>query len=125
MGTLKRGLGVNAKSKKRREPRPFRRRKTDYTTGAINPCTQSFINLCVLYVFMVCALKRHGERSRVKRVQVTFTGEQWSLVERFRGVMGNDDAEIVRNIVLTWLTEKSVVTESVKRSLGAEGGTQR
>jgi hypothetical protein len=39
--------------------------------------------------------------------------------------MGDDDAEIVRNIVLTWLSEKSVVAESVKRSLSAEGGTQR
>ena len=68
-------------------------------------------------MFMVCALKRHGERSRVKRVQVTFTGEQWSLIERFRGVMGNDDAEIVRNIVLAWLSEKSVVTSIAKMAL--------
>jgi predicted transcriptional regulator len=74
---------------------------------------------------MVCDLRRSKERSRVKRVQVTFTEEQWSLVERFRGVMGNDDAEIVRNIVLAWLAEKSVVAESVKRTLDAEGGAQR
>ncbi|MFP3320105.1 MAG: hypothetical protein RXO24_06050 [Acidilobus sp.] len=58
-------------------------------------------------------------------MQVTFTEEQWSLIERFRGVMGSEDAEIVRNIVLAWLSEKSVVAESVKRSLGAEGGAQR
>jgi len=67
-------------------------------------------------------LKCDKERSKVKRLQVTFTEEQWSLIERFRGVMGNEDAEIVRNIVLAWLSEKSVVAESVKRSLGAEGG---
>jgi hypothetical protein len=73
-------------------------------------------------VFVVCALKCDKERSKVKRLQVTFTEEQWSLIERFRGVMGNEDAEIVRNIVLAWLSEKSVVAESVKRSLGAEGG---
>ena len=70
-------------------------------------------------------MKRDKERSKVKRVQVTFTEEQWSLIERFRGVMGNEDAEIVRNIVLAWLSEKSVVAESVKRPLGAEGGAQR
>jgi hypothetical protein len=70
-------------------------------------------------------LKRNQGRSRVKRVQVTFTGEQWSLVECFRGVMGNDDAEIVRNMVLAWLAEKSVVAESAKRPPSAEGGTQR
>lgn len=49
-----------------------------------------------------------------KRVQVTFTPEQWSLIEKFKGVFGNDDAEIVRNIVLAWLSEKSVVATSVK-----------
>jgi hypothetical protein len=74
---------------------------------------------------MVCALKHNKGGSKVKRVQVTFTEEQWSLIERFRGVMGSEDAEIVRNIVLAWLSEKSVVAESVKRSLGAEGGAQR
>jgi hypothetical protein len=76
-------------------------------------------------VFVVCALKRSKERGRVKRVQVTFTEEQWSLIERFRGVMGNDDAEIVRNIVLAWLAEKSVISENIKRSFSAEGGAQR
>ena len=70
-------------------------------------------------------MKRSKERSRVKRVQVTFTEEQWSLIERFRGVMGNDDAEIVRNIVLAWLAEKSVISENIKRSFSAEGGAQR
>jgi hypothetical protein len=39
--------------------------------------------------------------------------------------MGNDDAEIVRNIVLAWLSEKSVVSENIKRSLSTEGGAQR
>lgn len=57
------------------------------------------------------------DRSKTKRVQVTFTEEQWKLIERFRGVMGNDDAEIIRNIVLAWLAEKSLVTESVKKKI--------
>jgi hypothetical protein len=66
---------------------------------------------------MVCILERNQERSRVKRVQVTFTVEQWSLVERFRGVMGSDDAEIIRNIVLAWLSEKSIVASIAKMRL--------
>jgi len=70
-------------------------------------------------------LKHNKGGSKAKRVQVTFTEGQWSLIERFRGVMGSEDAEIVRNIVLAWLSEKSVVAESAKRSLGAEGGAQR
>jgi hypothetical protein len=65
------------------------------------------------------------DRSRTKRVQVTFTEEQWSLIERFKGVMGNDDAEVVRNIVLAWLAEKSVVAESVKRRMKEEEGEKK
>ena len=34
--------------------------------------------------------------------------------------MGNDDAEIVRNIVLSWLAEKSMVSSAVKKE--ADGG---
>jgi hypothetical protein len=64
-------------------------------------------------VFEVCILS--NTKNRVKRVQVTFTMEQWSLIETFRGIMGSDDAEIVRNIVLAWLAEKSVIIEYVKR----------
>lgn len=69
----------------------------------------------------MCGLKHSEERSRVKRVQVTFTADQWRLIERFKGVMGSDDAEVVRNIVLAWLAEKSVVTSEVKRGAGAGG----
>lgn len=53
-----------------------------------------------------------------KRVQVTFTGEQWVLIDNFRGEMGNGDSEIVRNIVLSWLSEKSFISSSVKAKLG-------
>jgi hypothetical protein len=65
------------------------------------------------------------DRGRTKRVQITFTEEQWSLIERFKGVMGNDDAEVVRNIVLAWLAEKSVVAESVKRRIKEEEGEKK
>ena len=59
---------------------------------------------------MVCLLRHKFKEN--KRVQVTFTTEQWSLIEKFRGVLGNDDAEIVRNIVLSWLAEKSIVAST-------------
>ena len=73
----------------------------------------------------MCILKRNQGRSRVKRVQVTFTEEQWSLIELFRGVMGNDDAEIVRNIVLAWLAEKSVISTHMKGNTGFVKGEPR
>ena len=69
-------------------------------------------------------MKHKREGGRVKRVQVTFTEEQWSLIECFKGIMGRDDAEIVRNIVLSWLSEKSLVSESAKRGASA-GGSER
>lgn len=58
---------------------------------------------------------RRKENIKSKRVQVSFTEEQWKLIERFKGIMGNDDAEVVRNIVLAWLAEKSVITETIKK----------
>ena len=61
---------------------------------------------------------RGKDRGKVKRVQVTFTEEQWRLIERLRGIMGTDDAEIVRSIVLSWLSEKSLVSSAVKGEQG-------
>ena len=55
------------------------------------------------------------KKSEGKRVQVTFTEEQWSLIEQLRGVMGDGDAEIVRSIVLAWLAEKSLISSAVKK----------
>lgn len=57
------------------------------------------------------------ESVKCKRVQVSFTEDQWKLIEKFKGIMGNDDAEVVRNIVLAWLAEKSIITQSVKKGL--------
>ena len=51
----------------------------------------------------------------VKRVQVTFNSEQWKLLSKLRGSMGNTDAEIVRNIVLAWLAEKSFISDEAKK----------
>ena len=57
---------------------------------------------------------KHKNLGQPKRVQVSFTEEQWALIDRFRGVLGKEDAEIVRNIVLSWLSEKSIVSSAVK-----------
>jgi predicted transcriptional regulator len=57
------------------------------------------------------------QKEDIKRVQVTFTKEQWELIERFKGTLGQTDAEIVRNIVISWLSEKSVITTKVKKEI--------
>lgn len=49
-----------------------------------------------------------------KRVQVTFTQSQWNLIEKLRGELGDKDADIIRNIVLAWLSEKSFISTSAK-----------
>jgi len=74
---------------------------------------------------MVCVIRHSRERKAIKRVQVTFTEEQWRLIEKFRGIMGSDDAEIVRNIVLAWLSEKSFVSVSVKKNIRLEEGEEK
>ena len=61
-------------------------------------------------------IQKHDKRGKVKRIQVTFTEEQWRLLEDLKGLLGNEDAEIVRNIVLAWLAEKSVISTFLKQN---------
>lgn len=56
-----------------------------------------------------------------KRIQVTFTSEQWDLIQKFKGVMGQSDSEVVRNIVLAWLAEKSLISSQVKERTDGAG----
>lgn len=46
-----------------------------------------------------------------KKVQVTFSDGQWRLIEKLRGTMGETDSEIVRNLVIAYLSEKSYIKE--------------
>jgi hypothetical protein len=52
--------------------------------------------------------------SNTKRVQVSFTKGQWSIIESLRGKFGDSDSQIVRGIVISWLAEKSILSSSVK-----------
>jgi len=53
----------------------------------------------------------------VHKVQVTFTDEQWKLISRAKGKMGSGDADLVRNIVIAWMAEKSIISQSVKEEI--------
>jgi hypothetical protein len=53
-----------------------------------------------------------------RRVQVVFTESQWALIESLRGELGDSDSELVRNIILAWLSEKSFISSTVKQRLG-------
>ena len=52
-------------------------------------------------------------RGMGKKVQVTFSDGLWKVVEKLRGTMGDSDSEIVRNIVISYLSEKSYIKEEV------------
>ena len=51
----------------------------------------------------------------MKRLTVQFTDEQWKLINLV--AMGNTDAEKVRNIVVSWLAEKSLISTEAKKKL--------
>lgn len=55
--------------------------------------------------------------AEVKRIQVSFTEQQWKLLNQFKGEFGESDAEIIRSIVLSWLAEKSFITDTVKSKI--------
>ena len=63
-------------------------------------------------MFIVIQLKH---KYNTKRVQVSFTARQWALIEKLQGEMGMTDADIIRNIVLAWLAEKSFISYSIKK----------
>lgn len=52
--------------------------------------------------------------SKTKKVQVSFTEKQWEVIEKLRGELGDGDSDIVRNIVIAWLSEKSFISDSAK-----------
>jgi len=51
-----------------------------------------------------------------KKVQVTFSNGQWRLIQKLKGTIGETDSEIVRNIVISYLSEKSYVKEEVAKN---------
>ncbi len=53
----------------------------------------------------------------VKRIQVQFTPEQYELLKKFKGELGGSDADVVRNIVISWLMEKSFISTALKEKI--------
>ncbi len=48
------------------------------------------------------------------RVQVVLTREQYEIIQMLKGLMGSSDSEVVRNIIIAWLSEKSIISERLK-----------
>ncbi|MDH5402813.1 MAG: CopG family transcriptional regulator [Candidatus Heimdallarchaeota archaeon] len=52
--------------------------------------------------------------AKSNRIHVTLSDEQLELVNMFKGELGSTNSEIIRNIVLSWLSEKSFISSRVK-----------
>lgn len=51
-----------------------------------------------------------------KRIIVTLPDETYKLMKKLDG-MGDKDAEIVRNLVIAWMAEKSMISTSAKEKI--------
>ena len=40
------------------------------------------------------------------KIPVTFKDKQWRFIEKYKGLLGDKRAEIVRNIALNWILSK-------------------
>jgi len=49
------------------------------------------------------------------QVNVKLTDDQKQIVEDLVGIMGGTEAEVLRNIFLAWLSDKSLLTEAIKK----------
>lgn len=51
----------------------------------------------------------------VKRLTVQFTDAQWKIIDKLE--IGSNDASKVKNIVIAWLAEKSLITTQAKKRM--------
>jgi predicted DNA-binding protein len=49
------------------------------------------------------------------QINVKLTDEQKEIVEKLVGPMGGTEAEVIRNIIVCWLSEKSIMSEIIKK----------
>lgn len=52
-----------------------------------------------------------------KRIQVNFTNEQYNLLQKFKGELGNSDSEVVKIITLLWLSQNSLIPSTLKEKI--------
>ena len=61
-----------------------------------------------------CHYKVHGKKKKRGKCTVDFTDEQWRIIDGLRGVFGNKDSEIVKYIVMSYLSEKGFVKREME-----------
>ena len=53
--------------------------------------------------------------AKTNAIFVRLTDEQREIVKKLVGVMGDNEAEVVRNIFLAWLSDKGIITEVIRK----------
>ena len=48
-----------------------------------------------------------GDQTESRKIPITLSDEQWKEIEKFRNVLGETRAEMVRAIVVDWLLDKT------------------
>jgi|Deesub1362B_J571_1020462.scaffolds.fasta_scaffold02209_10 metal-responsive CopG/Arc/MetJ family transcriptional regulator len=52
----------------------------------------------------------------MKRITVNLPDDLWEVIEtNLKGKLGNKDGEIIRNIVIAWLSDKSYLKKEKER----------
>lgn len=50
--------------------------------------------------------------TKTKRILVSIPHRMWSIIEKnYKGKLGNNDSEVVRNILMLFLEEKGLLTK--------------
>jgi len=52
-----------------------------------------------------------------KKIQVSFSDKQIELLDLFKGEMGDNYSDIVRSIVISWLSEKDFISSIAKNRI--------
>lgn len=60
-----------------------------------------------------------------KKIQVSFSDKQAELLERLKGEFGETDADVVRNVVISWLAEKSFMSTVIKQRISNDRAKER
>lgn len=63
-------------------------------------------------------------KNMAKKIQVMFSERQIEILRRFRGIIGDTDADVVRSIVMAWLAEKNIISAFVQEHTNIQTSTQ-
>ncbi len=63
--------------------------------------------LYILISILIDTMKKSLSNSKeTNKIPVTFNDRQWEFIDKYRGILGETRAEVIRNIVLNWIISK-------------------